>query len=386
MRVLLLCILSLSLTEISLGQIAVRSLSQSSDAADKQGFFYALPQTFIKVELDVMKTEFKAGPYAEYASKYLGITDITTADYSEYLIVDAKLSAVPVPDPDHLYFVTVSDKVSKDGKTAILMMTESGLAIDVLGTLQEKTQNTLASLNLDYKDEARDIFRYYASANLVEQFDTIIRKVVVDTATIEKIYLDRRWVEKRGEQKAADAANEINKIRLARYNLISGFHEVSWDAGAIAYMDEQLMKLENEYLSLFLGISQRKNFKYTFHVKPDPEDPKKVLPVFVFSERTGIKDASASGGDKISLKIELTADYGSIQSSVKKRNETARDSQGFYYRLPVVSKVTLEISNDLKVEAMFPISQFGAVTYLPPNITTVQFHESTGAVKTIISD
>jgi len=386
MRALLVFMIYFSLAGLSLGQITVRSLSQSSDAADKQGFFYALPQTYIKVEIDVQKTEFKAGPYAEYASKYLGITDVTTADYSEYLILDAKLSTVPVPDPEHLYFVTVSDRISKDGKTVMLMLAESGLAIDVLGTLQEKSQKALSSLTLDYKDGARDLFRYYASANLVEQFDTIIRKVVVDTATIEKVYLDRRWVEKRGEQKAADAANEINKIRTARYNLLSGFHEVSWDAGAIVYMDEQLKKLEDEYLSLFMGIAQKKIFRYTFHVKPESDESKKVLPVFVFSERSGIKEASASGGDKIGLKIERTADYGPIQSGVKKRNEIARDSQGFYYRLPVVSKVTLEISNDLKVEAMFPISQFGAVTYLPPNITTVQFHESTGAIRTIIAD
>ncbi|MFU8844338.1 MAG: DUF4831 family protein [Bacteroidales bacterium] len=386
MRALLVFMIYFSLAGLSLGQITVRSLSQSSDAADKQGFFYALPQTYIKVEIDVQKTEFKAGPYAEYASKYLGITDVTTADYSEYLILDAKLSTVPVPDPEHLYFVTVSDRISKDGKTVMLMLAESGLAIDVLGTLQEKSQKALSSLTLDYKDGARDLFRYYASANLVEQFDTIIRKVVVDTATIEKVYLDRRWVEKRGEQKAADAANEINKIRTARYNLLSGFHEVSWDAGAIVYMDEQLKKLEDEYLSLFMGIAQKKIFRYTFHVKPESDESKKVLPVFVFSERSGIKEASASGGDKIGLKIERTADYGPIQSGVKKRNETARDSQGFYYRLPVVSKVTLEISNDLKVEGMFPISQFGAVTYLPPNITTVQFHESTGAIRTIIAD
>jgi hypothetical protein len=386
MKALLLLTICIALTGFTSGQITVRSLSQSSDAADKQGFFYALPQTYIKVEIEVQKTEFKAGPYVEYASKYLGITDVTTADYNEYLILNARLSSVPVPDPDHLYFVTVSDRISRDGKTVMLMLTESGLAIDVLGTLQEKSQKTLSSLTMDYSDGARDFFRYYASANLVERFDTIIRKVVVDTATIEKVYLDRRWVEKRGEQKAADAANEVNKIRTARYNLVSGFHEVPWEAGTIVYMDEQLKKMEDEYLSLFIGIAQKKVFRYTFHVKPESDDSKKVLPVFVFSERSGIKEPSASGGDKIGLKIERTADYGSVQSGVKKRNETARDNQGFYYRMPVVSKVTLEISNDLKVEGMFPISQFGAVTYLPPNITTVQFHESTGAIKTIIAD
>jgi hypothetical protein len=386
MRVLLIHTFFILIAGISFGQISVRSLSQSADAADKQGFFYALPQTFIKVEIEVQKTEYKAGPYAEYASKYLGITDVITNDYSEYAIIGAKLSAVPVPDPDHLYFVTISDRISRDGKTVLFMMTESGLAIDMLGTLQEKTGKTLSTLNIDYSDEARDIFRYYASANLVEQFDTVLRKVVVDTATMEKVFLDRRLVEKKGEQKAAEAASEINRIRTARYNVITGFHEVAWEAGAIAYMDEQLKKLENEYLSLFLGIAQRMTFSYTFHVSPESDDTKKLLPVFVFSERSGVKDPSASGGNKIGLKIEKTSDYGSIRSGVRKRNEASRDSQGFYYRMPVVSKVTLEINNDLKVEGLFPISQFGEVTYLPPNVTTVQFHESTGAIRTIIAD
>jgi hypothetical protein len=46
----------------------------------------------------------------------------------------------------------------------------------------------------------------------------------------------------------------------------------------------------------------------------------------------------------------------------------------------------MTISNDLNVETVFPISQLGSVAYLPPRVTSVQFHPETGAIKTLLFD
>jgi hypothetical protein len=240
----------------------------------------------------------------------------------------------------------------------------------------------VSTLNIQADPGTEDLFKYFAETNLYEQFDTIIRKVVVDTVTVEKIYLDQKWVEKTDEQKAVEAANKISQIREARYNLISGYQEIAYEASTVAYMDQQLQKLEKEYLTLFTGISLNKTFSYTFFVKPT--EPDQTVPVCVFSERSGIKSADASGGEKIELVIESTGDFSAIQSVVNKRNSTNTEKQGFYYRIPVMSHVKMALSKDLKVDVVFPISQFGVVTYLPPAATSVQFYESTGGVKTML--
>ncbi|MCB2219306.1 MAG: DUF4831 family protein [Bacteroidetes bacterium] len=366
------------------GQVSVRKVTGNTDLADKQGVFYALPSTYIKVELKLQKIEYLAGPYAEYAAKYLDMDDVITSDYDEYAILDATLNTISVPDPEQVYFATMTDKVAKEGKAVLFSLTQSGLAYDLRGTLPDQPLQNMASLNIQSDPGNRDIFRYFAETNLYERFDTIIRKVVVDTVTVEKVYLDQKWVEKTDEQKAVEAANKISQIRQARYNLISGYQEIPYEASTVAYMDQQLQKLEKEYLTLFTGISLRKTFSYTFFVKPTEEN--EILPVCVFSERSGIKDAAASGGEKIELKLERTGDFSAVQSVVNKRNSVNTDNQGFYYRIPAMTRVKMALSKDLKVDAVFPVSQFGTVTYLPPSATSVQFYESTGGVKTMLVD
>ena len=228
------------------------------------------------------------------------------------------------------------------------------------------------------------MFNYSAETNLYEKADTVIRKVVVDTVTVEKKYLDKKWVEKSTEQKAVEAANMVTKLRENRINLLTGYQEVAFDAGTMAYMDKQLKTLEDEYLSLFIGITVKKTLHFTLTVLPDLEHEFSSIPVFVFSERSGIKDINAPGGEKINLKIELSDPLESLMSINNEREKSYKGDRGFSYRIPVMAKVSMEVNNDLKSIGVFPIAQFGSVTYLPPTISSVQFFPETGGIKNVI--
>ena len=228
------------------------------------------------------------------------------------------------------------------------------------------------------------LFQYYAETNLIEQTDTIIKKVVVDTVSVEKVYIDHKWVEKGSEQKALEAANMINKIRENRFNLLTGYQEIAYDAGSMAYMSKELIKMEKEYLSLFTGITFEKILHYSFTVLPDPEKESSLLPVFVYSERSGIKDISSAGGEKINLRIEKSNGTKQLSGILESREQAGETKHGFYYRIPVSSKVSIEVNNDLRVMGYFNIAQYGIVTYLPSTISAVQFHPETGGLKNII--
>ncbi|MBM3437365.1 MAG: DUF4831 family protein, partial [Bacteroidetes bacterium] len=234
----------------------------------------------------------------------------------------------------------------------------------------------------DKQDAYSGMFQYSAETNLFEKTDTIITKVVVDTVTIEKKYLDRKWVEKSTEQKAVEAANMVTKIRESRYNLLTGYHEVPYDAGTMSYMDQELKTLENEYLSLFTGIIVEKTLNYSFAVLPENNNESESIPVFVFSERSGIKEPGSAGGEKINLKIEMPVLPSGMVSINKDREKTTE--QGFFYRIPATVNVSLEINSDLKAHGIFQIAQFGSVTFLPSNISSVQFFPETGGIKNLI--
>lgn len=364
-------------------QIKVSHVTDGTNLNDKQGVFYALPRTLIQVDVQLMRTEYIAGPYAEYASRYLDLKDVNTSDYNEYEIVDIKLSTVGVPDPEQIYFAEITEKAEKEGKSVLMSLSESGVAMDLIGNVPDKALEDLTGFSLKGYTGTENLFKYYAETNLYEKLDTIIKKVVVDTVTIEKKYLERSWVEKSDEDKALEAANRISSIREARYNLLTGYQEIAYEADALAYMDKQLAQMEKEFLSLFTGLTFQRVLNYSIIVNPNREDAGGVLPVFVFSERSGIKAIDAAGGEKVNISIEAMGDFGTLRSIVSQRNSSASE-HGFYYRIPVVAKIKLTVSNDINAEGIFTIGQFGTVSYLPPNVTSIQFHPQTGAVKTLL--
>jgi hypothetical protein len=364
------------------GQVKGYHVTDGVNLTDKKGIFYSLPQTLIKVEITVLKKEYYAGPYADYAGKYLDLENVSTSDYSEYSITDVKLGTVSEPDPGQYYFAEIDDKSIKESTAMLFSLNEAGLISGLDANILKSTLKENITKISDKQDAYAGMFQYSAETNLYEKTDTIVTKVVVDTVTVTKKYLDRKWVEKSTEQKAVEAANMVSKIRENRFNLLTAYQEVPFDAGTIAYMDQKLESLENEYLSLFTGMTIEKTLHYSFTVLPEKSDEAQTIPVFVISERSGIKEPNSAGGEKISLKIDPAAFPSALVNINKDRDKSA--DQGFFYRIPVTSKVSIEISSDLKVQANFPIAQFGSVTFLPSAISSVQFYPETGSIKNII--
>jgi len=361
-------------------QINVQHVTGGLNISNKQGLFYSLPQTAIQVDITINKTTNFAGPYADYAAKYLDLENVISTDQNKYEITEASMSTYAVPDPAQYYFIEFGDK-AKDEKALLLSLSESGL---IMGVSSKTAKSAVKKMLTDKIESDFDMFSYFAESNLHETTDTIIRKVVVDTVTVEKMYFDKRWVEKSDEQKAVEAANMISKIRESRYNLLIGYQEVAYDAGSISYMDKELKQMEQEYLSLFTGITISKVLHYTFSVIPNPASESSLIPVFVFSDRTGIKDVNASGGEKIYLRVSPSSTTDQIQNTIASLTDPAKSENGFYYRIPEVVTLSLELSNDIKIDEQFYLSQYGQVSVLPPSISTVQFHETTGSIKSIV--
>jgi len=367
-----------------LAQVKVYHVAEGVNLNDKQGLYYALPRTLIKVNLTLDKTEYFAGPYAAYAGKYLDLENVSTNDYNEYSITEISLSTLSEPDPAHYYFAEFDDKTIKEGSAMLFSLSDAGLISGLDGSVLKNTIKENITKFSDKQNVYAGLFNYSAETNLYEKADTVIRKVVVDTVTVEKKYLDKKWVEKSTEQKAVEAANMVTKLRENRFNLLTGYQEVAFDAGTMAYMDKQLKTLEDEYLSLFIGITVKKTLHYTLTVLPDPEHEFSSIPVFVFSERIGVKDINAPGGEKINVKIELTDPLKTLLSINNDREKSYKGDKGFSYRIPVMAKVSIEVNNDLKSSGVFPIAQFGSVSYLPSTISSVQFFPETGGIKNVI--
>ncbi|MEZ5197358.1 MAG: DUF4831 family protein [Bacteroidales bacterium] len=250
-----------------IAQVNVTHINEGTDITGKRGVLYALPRVNIAVDITVDKTEYIAGPYAEYAGKYLDLDDVSSSNYNEYNITDIRLYAISEPDPDHFYLVEFDEKTAKENKAMILSLSEQGLIAGMQGPFSSETMQKEVKSTVIGSGES-GFFQYYAETNLYEHTDTIIKKVVVDTVSVESVYFDKKWLERSSEDKALEAANKISRIRENRFNLLTGYHEIPYPAGTMQYMDEQLEKMLQEYLSLFTGIKVKKTLHYKYNVLP----------------------------------------------------------------------------------------------------------------------
>ncbi len=364
-------------------QVNVTHVDMKQKLSDKFGIYYYLPRTVVKVEVTVNKTENIRGPYYQFAEKYIGIKNFITNNSTHYEISDIKVSTYSQPDPEQLYFVQTDSKSSKDVKPILISLSESGLIQAVNDISKNQKTNKLHLISRKKQNILTEPFKFYAGNNMMQKVDTIIRRVDVDTNTIEKQFYKKRWVEKSSEEKAKESSEFISKIKENRFKLLTGFQEVSYQKGSIEYMDKQLKELQNEYLSLFTGRSLHETLKYCFTYLPESNKGNINVPIFRFSEDKGIFDLSHSTGKKINIRIEKINNTDILTDYIKKK-DYKKKTHGFYYRIPEYAKITIKYGDTKNIDTNLIISQFGVVNSLPSNKSEIRYYPKTGAIKNVV--
>jgi hypothetical protein len=382
---LLYMMIAVSFIQQGYSQINVFHIDNNATVSDKDGIFYALPRTVITIDVTIDRIENYKGPYSEYALRYLGLKNVVESTSVEYKITDMKVTTSPQPDPDQYYFIELGDKMSKGENSGLLAFSKSGL---ILGMVKELLDtNTVGNgakpamnASATEQDVFPEVFKYSADVSFFEKIDTIIRKVNIDTMTIERQVLKRTMVEKPMEQKAKEAADFISKIKDNRFNLISGFQEVNYNKETLEYMDEQLKMLQREYMKLFTGISIHKPVTFSYTYTPNPNQVNTEVPIFKFHKGKGVLALDEPGGKVVTIKVQRSGSTGVVSGFLKK-NEGTKKSHGFFYRIPELARVTVKIDENLQEETQCLVNQLGIISFLPVNKWKVNFYPETGGIK-----
>jgi hypothetical protein len=368
-------------------QINVKHVDNAAVPEGKEGTFYALPRTIIRINVTIDKIENYKGPYAEYAMRFLGLKNVVQASTVEYKISDIAITTLAEPDPDQYYFLELGTKTGKGEVSSLLSLSESGL---ILGTLPSRTDTVYKQVMMNNqetpavteKDIFPEIFKYSTDMSVFEKVDTIIRKFSIDTMTMERQVLKRTMVEKSPEQKAKEAADFISKIKDNRFNLVSGFQEVNYNRETLEYMDNQLKILEREYMKLFTGISIHRSLTFSYSYTPNPNQVNTEVPVFKFSKTKGIMDLDEPGGKIITVRVQRSGTTNAVSNYLKKAPENSK-SHGFFYRIPEQARVNVKVDENLQEETQCLVSQLGIVTFLPADKWKVTFFKETGGIKSL---
>jgi hypothetical protein len=365
-------------------QINVLRIDNNAAPQTKEGIFYSLPRTVVKIDVKIDRVENYKGPYADFALRYLGLKNVVEANSIDYKISDISITTYPEPDPDQYYFVELGDKISKGEQAGMLSLSDAGV---ILGTLTENTgpipeaKPVESQADAD-KDAFGELFKYSADVSVFEKVDTIIRKINIDTMTVERQYYKRTMVEKSPEQKAKEAADYISKIKDNRFNLISGTQEVNYNRETLEYMDNQLKTMEKEYLKLFTGISLHKSVTFSYKYIPISNQINTEIPIFKFLRSKGVIDLDEQGGKVVTIKIQRVGNTNTVASYLKKVEKDSK-VQGFSYRIPELARVTVKLDENTQEETQCLVSQLGVVTNLPASKWKVLFHKETGGIKSL---
>src|ERR1039457_5662555 len=118
-------------------QINVMHIDNNTTPDVKQGIFYALPRTIIKVDVSIDRIENYKGPYADYALRFMGLKNVVESNSVEYKINYIRITTTAEPDPNQYYFIGLPANSGKNERTNLFTLSESGLILGVLPDIND---------------------------------------------------------------------------------------------------------------------------------------------------------------------------------------------------------------------------------------------------------
>ena len=323
--------------------------------ANNFGITYSLPKTSLIVEAEVTKVTCKAGPYYQYAEKYLAVQDAIAEDAVYYELGKVRLINRGVPDPDNTYIVEF-----KPGTVApYAYLTEDGL---------------LCSINTEYVPaEEKAEKKAVAAKQGAAQNSVLSEELLMAGSTARQ---------------AEVAAKQIYRIRESRMDILTGEADnLPPDGEAMKLVIQQLEAQEQTLSHLFTGTTEKTTDIYEVSVIPSDELDKEVI--FRFSKQLGIVDADDLGGAPVYM--NLIATERAPQLEPKEAEKKEKSLKGIIYNVPGKAKVEITMGKRTLYKGEAQITQFGTQEGLAPVMfedkkapVKISFYPETGAIKQII--
>lgn len=358
-------------------QITSVKVNPNSGSLGQNGVFYSLPRAVLQVDVIISKINDVPGPYASYANQVLGLTDNISRNETTYAIKGIYIQSISEADPNAVYFLNFGERSSKADKSYLVQLQANGVlkGMNESSPINEEDRRAKIVLREDYFSND---FNYLADLNQKVKVDTIIRRMSVDTASIEDVVYNRSTVEKSTLDRAKDAADHYIEIHKNRLELLSGFQEVNYPAQTIEMMNSELRKMEADYLALFKGKRYVSEEKLSFYIVPQGDKTTQTYPLFKFSKERGMADLNASSGTKVNLMIQSNG-----ITDVLKNQSSGEQALGIYYRVPESARVWVEYNNVEFAKDTFIIPQLGVLQWTYTTKTILSIDSKTGMLKAI---
>lgn len=222
--------------------------------------------------------------------------------------------------------------------------------------------------NLDQQSKFTDlsIWSYYSPADSTKKF---------------------KMVSKNQEQKAAEAAETIFNLRNSRFALLTNADDEPLpDGKSFEIMTEELGRMEDNYLALFIGKSDKQTYDFSFDFVPGPKSVKGEV-FFRFSDDRGVLPKTDLSGRPIVIDVVKAESLATKQSGLSTSDNPFAGKSGLYYRMPGMAEIRILDGSNQLATSRTAIAQFGTTAPIPEDILDgnfkLEFFTNTGAVKSI---
>lgn len=309
---------------------------------------YTLPRTVVTVTLALEREVILRGPYAKFASQFLGISGAAMSDKQNYRIVDASLGYYEEPDPGQTYHL---DRPVDAQSKAFHWLSATAPQRPLLA-------------DAEFQGAAIGNHNPFTDVSLNPLYGTTEeRSGLADDESFGELPVNRTSaVEKSTEQMAADAANAIFTLRKRRFDLVTGEMGENVFGAGLATALKEMDRIESEYLALFIGKRYTQRIVKTFSVLPSAQG---TAIVCRFSPTKGVVPETDLSGRPIV--IEMTEEAGTSENGLSGGGSggSRKGAVSVRYRVPAVQIVKLVDGNDELARERIPVFQMGKVTYAP---------------------
>jgi len=353
---------------------------------------YSLPKTAITVKVTAVNEVSVRGPYYQYASKYIGTDDIITNNSSIWKLGNIEISSYPVQDSSRTYVVETNYPCAMNfSPEGFLESVNTKPDFQERNYRDDDTHTNLTSDDLSSRRKFQDI-----NVNRYETvFDTVLHIVDADSIFTAVPSAKKNLIRKSLEEQAQELANEIFLLRDDRNALLKGEGDGNSapTGDALRYMVEQLNKLEESYMSMFIGKKIKTEKTFIFNYIPT-KNAKQQSPLFNFSPEYGIVPNGSKKGSPIFVEISDLGDnivvnkYDNNQTTARQRTGASQSANGFAYLTNAYAIVKILQNNNSLSEKTLNINQLGTVRYLPASLMQKDgfkliLYPQTGTIKSL---
>lgn len=334
---------------------AQQTQTLTADKHNEYGLIYKLPITTIRFDVTARHTVSHAGPFYQYAKKYIGTDNVIKEDNENWQIVSVKATIYGVADVSQEYLMQF-----KPGALTSICVDENGM---------------LLAINKEVDAPARD----------ARPLDTAFNSEIGTQDFMQ--YVNEDFLASKSSAKQAQfLAESLMEVRDAKVSLTRGTAEsMPTDGKQLDLMLNSLSHQEAAITAAFTGASESRTITRSYTFTPEKEG-KQVL--FRMSDFAGFVAADDYSGEPVYINVKVTRQESLPTDEKGETKKLPKDA--VIYNLPGAAKVTLALGSQTLWSQTVECSQFGVQFGLQPSLFSdkkarsyATFDPSTGALTKI---